>query len=631
MACKPKGRRGTQKVRNEASGKISDLNNSKCRHRNCVITVALIDNFYILEKRNFSLMTKIDPSILAKANAWLAGDVDESTKTEIRHLIDQNPAELTESFYQDLEFGTGGLRGLMGVGTNRINIYTIGMATQGLANYLLQCFPNQKIRVAITHDSRINNTLFAMTTANVFTANGIQVLYFRDMRPTPMLSFAVRYFGCKSGVMITASHNPKEYNGYKAYWDDGAQVVAPHDKNIIDQVENITSFDQVKWDKNDSLFTYIEEDFDEIYLKKVKALSLSPQAIQAQKSMPIVFSPIHGASGKMVPDALRAFGFENINIVKEQAEPDGTFPTVIYPNPEEAEALTLSLKLAKEVNAELVLACDPDGDRYAAAVPNGTGEYELLNGNQTGTLLTYYLLSRWKEDGKLDGNQFMVNTIVTTELIDEIAAGFGVKCFSVLTGFKNIAAIIRDLEGKETFIGGGEESYGYLVGDFVRDKDGVSACALVAEVVAYYKNQGKTVFDVLAEIYTKFGFYKESLISVTKKGQDGAAQIQALMMDFREKPPKEMNGIPVVKIIDVKKSTITTVQTGKVEKLAMDTSNVMQFYLEDGSKISARPSGTEPKIKYYFSVNAPLDQVGNYRATEKFLDDKIEGLKRYFS
>lgn len=576
-------------------------------------------------------MTKIDPSILAKANAWLAGNVDESTKREIRQLIDENPAELTECFYQDLEFGTGGLRGLMGVGTNRINIYTIGMATQGLANYLLQCFPNEEIRVAITHDSRINNTLFAMTTANVLTANGIHVLYFRDMRPTPMLSFAVRHFGCKSGVMITASHNPKEYNGYKAYWDDGAQVVAPHDKNIIDQVKNITSFDQVKWEKNDALFTYIEEDFDQIYMDKVKALSLSPDAIQAQKDMPIVFSPIHGASGKMVPAALRAYGFENINIVKEQAEPDGTFPTVVYPNPEEAEALTLSIKLAKEVNAELVLACDPDGDRYAAAVPNGSGEYELLNGNQTGTLLTYYLLSRWKEAGKLDGHQFMVNTIVTTELIDRICEGFGVKCFSVLTGFKNIAAIIRNLEGKETFIGGGEESYGYLVGDFVRDKDGVSACALVAEVIAYYKNQDKTVFDVLAEIYAKFGFYKESLISVTKKGKDGAEQIQALMMDFREKPPKEMNGIPVEKIVDVKKSTITNVKSGKTEKLDMDTSNVMQFYLEDGSKISARPSGTEPKIKYYFSVNAPLDEVENYRATEALLNDKIEGLKRYFS
>jgi phosphoglucomutase len=576
-------------------------------------------------------MTTIDPSILAKANSWLTGNIDEESKAQIRDLIDHNPSELIDSFYQDLEFGTGGLRGLMGVGTNRMNVYTIGMATQGLANYLLKCFPSETIRVAITHDCRINNTLFATTTANVLTANGIHVLYFREMRPTPMLSFAVRHFNCKSGVMITASHNPKEYNGYKAYWDDGAQVVAPHDKNIIDEVKKITSFDEVNWNKNDDLFQYIEEDFDAIYMKLVKGLSLSPEAIQAQKDMPIVFSPIHGASGKMVPEALKAYGFQNVNIVKEQAEPDGTFPTVIYPNPEEAEALTLSLKLGKEVGAELVLACDPDGDRYAAAVPIASGEFELLNGNQTGSLLTYYLLSQWKEAGKLDGNQFMVNTIVTTELIDKICEGFGVKCFSVLTGFKNIAAIIKDLEGKQTFIGGGEESYGYLVGDFVRDKDGVSACAMVAEAIAYYKTQGKTVFDVLGEIYNQFGFYKESLISVTKKGKDGAEQIQALMTDFRHHPPAEMNGIEVAKIVDVKESTVKDVKSGKTEKLDMDKSNVMQFYLTDGSKISARPSGTEPKIKYYFSVNAPLSNSADYRKVEAELEERLEGLKQYFS
>jgi phosphoglucomutase len=576
-------------------------------------------------------MTTIDPSILAKANSWLTGNIDEESKAQIRDLIDHNPSELIDSFYQDLEFGTGGLRGLMGVGTNRMNVYTIGMATQGLANYLLKCFPSETIRVAITHDCRINNTLFATTTANVLTANGIHVLYFREMRPTPMLSFAVRHFNCKSGVVVTASHNPREYNGYKAYWDDGAQVVAPHDKNIIDEVKKITSFDEVNWNKNDDLFQYIEEDFDAIYMKLVKGLSLSPEAIQAQKDMPIVFSPIHGASGKMVPEALKAYGFQNVNIVKEQAEPDGTFPTVIYPNPEEAEALTLSLKLGKEVGAELVLACDPDGDRYAAAVPIASGEFELLNGNQTGSLLTYYLLSQWKEAGKLDGNQFMVNTIVTTELIDKICEGFGVKCFSVLTGFKNIAAIIKDLEGKQTFIGGGEESYGYLVGDFVRDKDGVSACAMVAEAIAYYKTQGKTVFDVLAEIYNQFGFYKESLISVTKKGKDGAEQIQALMTDFRHHPPAEMNGIEVAKIVDVKESTVKDVKSGKTEKLDMDKSNVMQFYLTDGSKISARPSGTEPKIKYYFSVNAPLANSADYRKVEAELEERLEGLKQYFS
>ena len=576
-------------------------------------------------------MSSIEPSILKKAESWLASSIDEASKASIRQLIATNPTELVDSFYQDLEFGTGGLRGLMGVGTNRMNVYTVAMATQGLANYLIACFPEEKIKVAITHDSRINNTLFAMTTADVFTANGIEVMYFREMRPTPMLSFAVRHFGCKSGVMITASHNPKEYNGYKAYWEDGAQVVAPHDTNIIKEVQKISSFEQVNWNKQDNLIHYIEEDFDAIYLERVKELSLLKEAIQAQKSMPIVFSPIHGASGKMVPAALKAFGFENIQVVKEQAEPDGNFPTVIYPNPEEAEALTLAVALGKKVGAALVLACDPDGDRYAAVVPNEAGEYELLNGNQTGTLLVYYLLSRRKELGLARSTDFMVNTIVTTELINKIAEGFGIPCYNVLTGFKNIASIILQKEGKETFIAGGEESFGFLVGDFVRDKDGVSACALVAEAVAYYKTQGKNVFAVLAEVYQRFGFYKEALISVTKKGKDGAEQIQNLMNQFRTNPPLEMNGSAVEKIYDVKNASIHYPKTQKVEVLNLDKSNVMQFYLADGSKISARPSGTEPKIKYYFSVNTSLSNTGDYRKIEKVLLEKLEGLKTYFS
>jgi phosphoglucomutase len=576
-------------------------------------------------------MSSIDPSILKKAESWLASSIDEESKASIRQLIASNPTELVDSFYQDLEFGTGGLRGLMGVGTNRMNVYTVAMATQGLANYLIASFPGEKIKVAITHDSRINNTLFAKTTADVFTANGIEVMYFREMRPTPMLSFAVRHFGCKSGVMITASHNPKEYNGYKAYWEDGAQVVAPHDTNIIKEVQKITSFEQVNWNKQDELIHYIEEDFDAIYLDLVKELSLSKDAIQAQKSMPIVFSPIHGASGKMVPAALKAFGFENIQVVKEQAEPDGNFPTVIYPNPEEAEALTLAVALGQKVGAALVLACDPDGDRYAAVVPNELGEYELLNGNQTGTLLVYYLLSRRKELGLAKSTDFMVNTIVTTELINKIAEGFGVPCYNVLTGFKNIASIILQKEGKETFIAGGEESFGFLVGDFVRDKDGVSACALVAEAVAYYKTQGKTVFDVLAEVYQHFGFYKEALISVTKKGKDGAEQIQQLMQQYRTNPPQEMNGSAVEMIYDVKNARISYPKTQKVEVLTLDKSNVMQFFLADGSKISARPSGTEPKIKYYFSVNTTISNTADYRATEKLLLDKLEALKKYFS
>lgn len=569
---------------------------------------------------------------MAKAESWLNSNIDEKSKAEIRLLLEAaDKTELIDSFYRDLEFGTGGLRGIMGVGSNRMNVYTVAMATQGLANYLLRCFPNEEIKVAITHDCRINNTLFADTTANIFTANGIKVKYFRELRPTPMLSFAIRHFGCKSGVMVTASHNPKEYNGYKAYWDDGGQVVAPHDKNIIDEVQKITSFDDVNWNKNDALIEYIEEDFDKIYLDLVKTLSLSGDAIQKQKNMPIVFSPIHGASGKMVPAALKAFGFENVHVVKEQEKPDGTFPTVIYPNPEEAEALTMAIELGKKTGAELVLACDPDGDRYAACVPDGKGGYELLNGNQTGSLLTYYLLSKWKEKGKLDGKQFMVNTIVTTELIDEICKGFGVTCYSVLTGFKNIAEVIRNLEGKDQFIGGGEESYGYLVGDFVRDKDGVSACAMVSEIVAYYKTQGKTVQDVLAEIYMQFGFYKESLISVTKKGKDGAEQIQALMAGFRTNRPTEMNGVKVVKVVDVKESKVYDVKNGTESPLKMDKSNVIQFYLEDGSKISARPSGTEPKIKYYFSVNQPLPDKGSYKKVEAALEARLEGLKAYFS
>jgi phosphoglucomutase len=576
-------------------------------------------------------MSTLDPAIVSKAQRWLDGNLDDATKASIRHLMAENHTELVDSFYQDLEFGTGGLRGLMGVGTNRMNVYTVAMATQGLANYLLSCFPDGEIKVAITHDSRINNTLFAKTTADVFTANGITVLYFRDMRPTPMLSFAVRHFGCKSGVMITASHNPKEYNGYKAYWEDGAQVVAPHDTNIIKEVQKITSFEQVNWNKQDELIQYIEEDFDAIYLEKVKELSLSKEAIQAQKSMPIVFSPIHGASGKMVPAALKAFGFENVQLVKEQAEPDGNFPTVIYPNPEEAEALTLAVALGQKVGAALVLACDPDGDRYAAVVPNEAGEYELLNGNQTGTLLVYYLLSRKKELGLLTGKDFMVNTIVTTELINKIAEGFGVPCYNVLTGFKNIASVILQKEGKETFLAGGEESFGFLVGDFVRDKDGVSACALVAEAVAYYKTQGKTVFEVLAEVYQQFGFYKETLISVTKKGKDGAAQIQELMNQFRTNPPQEMNGSAVEKIYDVKNATIHYPITQKTDVLDLDKSNVMQFYLADGSKISARPSGTEPKIKYYFSVNTTLSATSDYRKVEQVLLEKLDGLKTYFS
>ncbi|AKP54133.1 phospho-sugar mutase [Cyclobacterium amurskyense] len=572
-----------------------------------------------------------DASIINKAQAWLSSNIDEKSKLEIKALLDApDDTELIDSFYKDLEFGTGGLRGLMGVGSNRINVYTIGMATQGLANYLKLSFPGEDISLAITHDSRINNTLFAETTANVLTANGIKVKYFKEMRPTPMLSFAIRHYGCKSGVMVTASHNPKEYNGYKVYWDDGGQVVAPHDKNIITEVLKIKSIDDVNWNKNDALKEYIEEDFDLIYLNEVEKLSMSPQTNLVEKDMTIVFSPIHGASGKMVPAALNVFGFENIHVVKEQIEPDGNFPTVKYPNPEETEALDLSIKLAKEVNAELVLACDPDGDRYAAVVKNEKNEYELLNGNQTGALIIYYLLSMYREQGRLTGKQFTVSTIVTTGLLGEISKGFDVPYYDVLTGFKNIAAVILANEGKKEFIAGGEESYGFLVGDFVRDKDGVSACAIVAEIMAYYKQKGMSIIDVLAEIYMSYGFYKESLISITKKGKDGAEQIQQLMKGFRTNKPTSINGIAVSKIVDVQESKVYDMKAGTASVLDLEKSNVIQFYLEDGSKISARPSGTEPKIKYYISVNEKLPNREAYRATEASLDAKINALKKFF-
>tara|TARA_R110002124_G_scaffold244306_1_gene409400 strand:- start:9108 stop:10835 length:1728 start_codon:yes stop_codon:yes gene_type:complete len=572
-----------------------------------------------------------DASIINKAQAWLSSNIDEKSKLEIKALLDApDDTELIDSFYKDLEFGTGGLRGLMGVGSNRINVYTIGMATQGLANYLKLSFPGEDISLAITHDSRINNTLFAETTANVLTANGIKVKYFKEMRPTPMLSFAIRHYGCKSGVMVTASHNPKEYNGYKVYWDDGGQVVAPHDKNIITEVLKIKSIDDVNWNKNDALKEYIEEDFDLIYLNEVEKLSMSPQTNLVEKDMTIVFSPIHGASGKMVPAALNVFGFENIHVVKEQIEPDGNFPTVKYPNPEETEALDLSIKLAKEVNAELVLACDPDGDRYAAVVKNEKNEYELLNGNQTGALIIYYLLSMYREQGRLTGKQFTVSTIVTTGLLGEISKGFDVPYYDVLTGFKNIAAVILANEGKKEFIAGGEESYGFLVGDFVRDKDGVSACAIVAEIMAYYKQKGMSIIDVLAEIYMSYGFYKESLISITKKGKDGAEQIQQLMKGFRTNKPTSINGIAVSKIVDVQESKVYDMKADTASVLDLEKSNVIQFYLEDGSKISARPSGTEPKIKYYISVNEKLPNREAYRATEASLDAKINALKKFF-
>lgn len=567
----------------------------------------------------------MEQNIKSKVDEWLNGNYDSVTKQEVKRLVDTNETELIDSFYKDLEFGTGGLRGIMGVGTNRMNKYTIGAATQGLANYLIKTFGND-ISVAIAHDSRNNAELFTDVTSNVFSSNGIKVYRFSSLRPTPELSFAVRYFGCKSGVVLTASHNPKEYNGYKAYWDDGAQVIAPHDKNIITEVQKISSIDDIKFNGNPDLIEIIDDSFDDIYLSKIKELSVSPEVIDKQSDLKIVYSPIHGTGYKLVPDVLKKFGFKNVHSVDAQNNPDGNFPTVVYPNPEEAEALSLALAKGKEIDADLIMATDPDADRVGIAVKNNNGDFQLLNGNQTGSLLIYYMLKAWKEKGKLDGNQFICKTIVTSDLMDSIASSFNVDCYNVLTGFKFIAGIIKDLEDKKTFIVGGEESYGYLAGDFVRDKDAIASCAFIAEMVAFAKNQNKSVFDLLTDLYLEFGFFKEDLISITKKGKSGAEEIQKMMDDFRANPPKEIAGSKLLKIKDYGLSVETNIATGKKTTINLPKSNVLQFITEDGSKISARPSGTEPKIKFYFGVKESLDKAEDFEKVNKSLDNKIQNI-----
>ena len=481
----------------------------------------------------------ITEQIQAKINTWLNSGIDEDSKASIRAMSD---TDLADAFYKDLEFGTGGLRGIMGVGSNRMNKYTVGMATQGLANYLKKCFPNETVKVAIAHDSRNNSRFFAETTAAVFSANGIHVYLFEELRPTPELSYAIRKLGCKSGVVLTASHNPKEYNGYKAYWEDGAQVISPHDKNIIKEVQAISGVEQVKFEKDDSKIELIGQAVDEAYINEILNLTLNAEAIERQNQLKIVFSPIHGTAITLVPEVLERKGFKNVTVVEEQATPDGNFPTVIYPNPEEREAMSIALAKAKAINADLVMATDPDADRVGIAAKNESGEFEILNGNQAATLLIYYLLTQWKNRGKLDGRQMIVKTIVTTDLLDKIAAGFGVDCPNTLTGFKFIAALIRELEGKKEFIGGGEESYGYMISDFVRDKDAIASCAMLAEMCAWAKDQGLSVFDLLAKIYREYGFYLEDLISITKKGMKGAEEIQQMMADFRANPPRNTGG-----------------------------------------------------------------------------------------
>ena len=569
----------------------------------------------------------LDREIQEKVDSWLNGGYDAQTKATVQKMVDdENTDALTDSFYKDLEFGTGGLRGIMGVGSNRINKYTIGKATQGLANYLKKTFPNTTLKAAIAHDSRNNSDAFAKVVADVFSANGIKVYFFEGLRPTPELSFAVRHFNCQTGIVLTASHNPKEYNGYKAYWDDGAQVIAPHDKNIIDEVNAITEVEQINFVANNDLIEKIGEEVDNLYLDAIKSLSVSPGMIQRQSDLKIVFSPIHGTGITLVPAALEKFGFKNVHVVEEQATPDGNFPTVVYPNPEEAEAMSIALNKAKELNADLVMATDPDADRVGIAVKNHQGNWQLLNGNQTGSLLIYYMLKAWQKEGKLTGSEYICKTIVTSELMDTIAEDFNVKCINVLTGFKFIAGVMRELEGREKFIVGGEESYGYLIGDFVRDKDAVASCAFIAEMVAFAKDQGKTIFELLIELYKEYGFYKERLISITKKGKSGAEEIQEMMKTFRENPPKTINGSRLTQKIDYLEQTQEFMLTGEKTKLTLPKSNVLQFITEDGTKISARPSGTEPKIKFYFSVNTPLNDAADFDKVNAQLDQQIDAI-----
>jgi len=568
----------------------------------------------------------MDKYIEERVALWLNDDYDADTKAKIREYQQNNPDELTEAFYRDLEFGTGGLRGIMGVGTNRMNKYTVGAATQGLANYLKQQFPNQEISVAIAFDSRNNSAYFADITADVLSANGITCHLFPELRPTPVLSFAVRHLHCQSGVMVTASHNPKEYNGYKVYWNDGGQLVPPHDKNVIAEVNKIKSLHDTKWQRNPDKVHIIDSSLDEAYLKLVHGLSLHPEAIAAQKQLKIIYTPLHGTGITMVPKALKMYGFENISIVKEQAVSDGNFPTVKSPNPEEKSALVMAIAQAEAEKADLVLATDPDADRVGIAVRNSKGEMILLNGNMTGSLLVHYLLSQWKALNKINGKQFVVKTIVTTELIKRMADAYQVPCFDVLTGFKYIAEKIKEHEGQMTFIGGGEESYGYLAGDFVRDKDAVIACCLIAEMTAFYANQGKSLYQMLLEIYHEYGFYKEDLLSLTKQGKSGAEEIAAMMVNYRNNPPKEIGGQKVVLMNDIQASIAYHLDKGTQEPIALPKSNVLQFFTADGSKITVRPSGTEPKIKFYFGVVGELPDVAQYDEANAALQAKIKGI-----
>ena len=575
----------------------------------------------------------MDTKIKERVNAWLNGSFDEATKNEIRKTQAENPDELTEAFYRNLEFGTGGLRGIMGAGTNRINKYTIGMATQGYANYLKKAYPNSEISIAIAHDSRNNSRTFAEITANVMAANGIKVFLFESLRPTPELSFAIRQLGCKGGVVCTASHNPKEYNGYKAYWNDGGQLVPPHDKNVIAEVDKISSVDEVKWNQpagqargGEDLIQLIGRDMDEAYWQMSKDLSVYPDVIARQHDLRIVYTPIHGTGIMLVPELLKRYGFTNVTIVEEQAKPDGNFPTVVYPNPEESEAMSIGLKKAKELDADILLGTDPDADRVGIAVKDHKGNWVLVNGNQTAVLAFNYLIEARKAKGIARTNDMVVKTIVTTDMINRIARENNVNCYDVLTGFKWIAELIKEKEASEHYIIGGEESYGLMVGSRLRDKDAVSAVAILSEMAAYEKNKGRSLFEKLIDLYVQYGFYKEHLISITKKGMRGQEEIAEMMESFRKNTPKTINGSPVVQLLDYELRKGKNPVTGEEWGIKLPKSNVLQFILEDGSKISARPSGTEPKIKFYFSVNTKLGSAPDFDNVSAELDKRIQSI-----
>ena len=561
----------------------------------------------------------MDQMIRQRAELWTKPPYDEKTRLAVQALLEGNETECADAFYRDLEFGTGGLRGILGVGTNRMNVYVVALATQGFANYLAKQCQEEKLekRVAVSYDCRNGSSEFALTTAKVFAANGFKVYLFTAMRPTPVLSFAVRHYGCCGGVMITASHNPKEYNGYKAYGKDGGQLVAPHDKNVMAEVAAIKSLSDVKMQGGEANIVYVDEEADNAYLEKVCALSLDRASVRRQKDLKIVYTPLHGTGMTMVPRALRRWGFENVLCVPEQMVPDGDFSTVASPNPEERAAMMPAIELAKREQAQLVIATDPDADRVGVAIADGKGDFILLNGNQTGSVLVYYLLNRWKAAGRITGKEYVVKTIVTTELIKAMAEKNGVECFDVLTGFKYIAEVIGKLEGKKTFIGGGEESYGYLAGEFVRDKDAVIACCLIAEMAADAACRHESFIDILSRLYSEYGFYHESLVSVTKKGMDGASQIKAMMEGFRTTPPQRIGGEKVVEVRDYKNGYGN-----------LPGSDVLQFFTEAGSKITVRPSGTEPKIKFYFGVKADWQQGKTLQEQEAQVKERVEGFKR---